>query len=358
MAGVRVQSTQIDTRVAPLPKAAWFGAAALFAAAGLGWLAAPAAFWPHPERLAPLAYFALDNRDSAVLALARARSTAVHEAGIVLLGSSAAREALWPEDRLQEAMGQTALNLTSSGQNPLESLFLLEQQPLAAGQRVVLFVGLSALGQARFAERLEAGDFLVDAAGFLARQADAGRIEWQAKGGLDEYRRQFSGLRRVLARATHQALPAMIRGRLYGTRPPQPLAHYYDGLEPPAIRRATETPEALHGRLGRHAERNLESYARLIEAIAAHCRRQGAVLSLVETPHRPGDTGVLFASWWGPYAEHLRRIAAAQAVPYLDLADAVAFADGDFFDAVHLTPSGREKWSSALVAALRRPPKS
>ena len=133
MAGVRVQSTQIDTRVAPLPKAAWFGTAALFAAAGLGWFAAPRRSGPIPNASPPRLLRPRQQGFGRTRPGPGQIDGSAPEAGIVLLGSSAAREALWPEDRLQEAMGQTALNLTSSGQTLWRAFFSLSSSPLPPG---------------------------------------------------------------------------------------------------------------------------------------------------------------------------------------------------------------------------------
>lgn len=358
MRPVRVEPTTVDCSVTPLPWRAWRVAAALsLLLAALGALLIPEAAWFDPARLAPIADYAIDSRDSTVFALARSRSAARDSADVLVLGSSATREALEDDAALGQGAGARILTLTSSAQNPVESLYLLQQRPLRQGQLVVLFVGLTQLGGSMRAERIESGLFLQAPFG-----ADLPAQAWSVPFASDAAQRKLlalRGARSLLVRYLHHAMPRQLGRVLYDAPPLTPLAYYYGGLAPEQVRELVENRAAIRARMERAAMANLPLLQGALAAFARHCAEAGATLVLAENPHADADMDTVLAPWRNSYQDAVQGVAAAQHIAYVDFNSALALPPDAFTDMIHLSRAGRAAWSAHFInelAGWRRAP--
>lgn len=349
-APIRVAPTRVELQLEALAGRAWPLVPVLVLAGLL--LLAPLMLFLHaharPEAVAPLHYFASDEKDSHVFAMAKARAPERAAADVLVLGSSSAREALWTESELNRRGGGLRYwNLSSSGQNPLESLYLLEQQALRPGQTVALFISVRMLTPADTGERLRGAAFLVDASDFLRQQAALGAV---AAPAVPDTVERLLNARQYLGKLLRRALPNQVRHRLYGSPPVGALEHYYEGYPPadPAFMRAAH--ERLRKGFEQHGEANLARLRHVIEQIAASCRRQGAILKVYEAPHRLSERAGLFAGWLPRYHEVL---AQGSGLPVHDLIARLQLEPADFYDITHLNARGRERWSAAFVADLK-----
>ncbi|GAB3253147.1 hypothetical protein [Chitinimonas naiadis] len=321
----------------------------------LAWPLAQGWLWFDPGRFTPLPRYMLDPRDSSPHALYKARSAERQDARILMLGSSAARESLLPPLALSDLLDHvTVLDMTSSGQNPLESLFLLAQAPIRPGQRVLVFIGPSQLGQADFAARLNDGDFLVDPLPFADALSDdmVKPPTWQHATSRAWLR--IDGSRKLATRLLRVALPAHLQQVLYGAPPIKPLRYYYDGVSPGDAKRQSLQAQQISQQMQQHAGDNLARLPHLLRLLAEHCRQAGARLNVLETPHARGDVNVLYGPWWPRYLEIQRQSALTQGYRYIDLNGQVALSANDFTDKLHLAPAARERWSKALATWLRQ----
>lgn len=346
MQPIRVMPTRVELDLVALPGRAWPWMLGLLLA--LLVLVAPIALFVHggaqPERYAPLAYYASDEKDSTIYALAKARSPERANADVVVLGSSSARESLWTDEELHRHSGKRFWNLTSSGQNPLESLYLLEQQDLRPGQIVAVLISARMLSPADHGERLRGGAFLVDATEFLRREAAVGAI---AAPGVPDTIERLLGARQYLGKLLHRALPNRLRHALYGSEPPPALAHYYEQHPPADPAFMEEARKRLSKGFATNGEANLPRIRQVLQQIAARCRRQGATLVVYEAPHRLSDRTDLFKDWQPRFHDMLEQ---AAEVPVRDLVMQLQLAPEDFYDITHLNAKGRERWSRAFTA--------
>lgn len=345
----RVEATTVDCVVTPLPRHAWLATTVLLLLLSMLALSLLSdAAWIDPRRLAPIEDYALDNKDSTVFALARARAPDRAQADFLLLGSSATREATWDEATLAKAgMGRVA-KLTSSGQTPLESLFLLEQQPLRRGQVVILSIGVTQLASQDQGLRLASGVFLQNPQDF----ADAhGGLMATEQSWLQRRLQIALGARSLLVRYLHVALPRQVAARMYDAKPLKPLQFYYDHLTREQAKVLTIDRPTLRVRLDDHAATNLSRMSAALEAAARSCARQGATLVLLENPHLDSDLYTTFGNWWAPYQATVRQVAQRHHLRLANLGEHVPFEPDQFIDAVHLTRSGRAAWSAQLLQA-------
>jgi len=315
-----------------------------------GWL------WFEPERLAPMQYYLLDPTDAAPITLARARSQEREQADILILGSSAAQESLLPPEQLGAmAGGASIVDLSSSGQNPLESLFLLTQAPLHRGQQVLFFVGPSLLSQADYTARLSNGDFLVDPLPF----ADSLPASVSKPSAWTEPKQRaalrYKGTRKLVLRLLRRAWPVAMRRYLYGAPGIQPQRYYYEDVSAAGrtARQATQTQRLSHA-LQQYAVGHMHEFPVLLQQIAARCRDAGARLTVLESPHAVGDTTTLYAPWWRSYLEMQRQSALTQGYRYVDLNPRVKLSDTEFTDRLHTDAAGRQRWSNEVATWLRK----
>jgi hypothetical protein len=344
----RIEPTTVECVVTPLPWRAWGAiAATLLALATLVWFNTPKVIWPDPAALAPIHEFAQNERDHSVFVLEHARSPERDQADVLILGSSVPLAALWDEATLDKVGGARFINLSSSAQNPLESMFLLQQRPLRHGQMVVLYVGVSLLGLPEYGRRLEAGEFLQSPFAFAAANPNPKFIPPHWNDPNQQRLIALRGIRSLFARYVHYLLRQRISHLLYQT----PIIEHQEFCCTMAERR-----EVMAQRLATNAASNLAKFGSLLDAIAAHCARNGAHLVLFEGPSQDVDRKHLYRPWLVDYQSIVHDVAIRNQVTYVDLNQRLQLPESAYFDAVHLTLHGRDPWSQQFlleVAQLR-----
>lgn len=348
MRPIRVEPTTVECVWTPLPGRAWFAVASsliVLAIVACAFLADEA--WFDPLRLAPIEAYALDSKDSTVFAVARARSPARAQADVILLGSSTARESLWDEALWRQAGDLQVAKLVSSAQLPIESLFLLEQQPLNRGQLVILSVGISQLVIEDKGARLQDGIFLQNPQSFIAAHPDLFPTEndW-----LRQRLQTLAGARRLLGRYLHVALPRQLSQHIYDAPAVQSLESYYTAQASSAGIRQQRND--LRQGLETNGKKHLPAYLSAVDAIARYCARHGATLVVLESPYLERDLQTTFALAWPAYQRGMEALADRRGVRYLNMSRKVALSQRDFIDVVHIGPSGRDAWSAQLLREI------
>lgn len=184
------------------------------------------------------------------------------------------REAFPPDTELSARTGLRLFILAGSAQNPLESLFLLQQRPLRRGQRVLLFLGPSLLNQADYAARLANAAFLFNPLP-LADRLPANTVlpaSWRQP--LGRVRLQWRGSQQLGLRWLHHALPHQWQHTLYGYAPPPSPQHWYEALPAGDPARLARHAAQLKQELTLNGQANLARLAELLRLISLHCRQQ------------------------------------------------------------------------------------
>jgi hypothetical protein len=344
----RIEPTTVECLVTPLPWQAWgVIVASLLALATLVWFNTSEATWPDPTVLASIPDFAQGAKDHSVFTLEHARSPQRDQADVLILGSSVPRAALWDEATLNRIGGARFINLSSSAQNPLESLFLLQQRPLRRGQMVALYVGASLLGLPEYSRRLEAGEFLQSPFAFAAANPNPKFIPPGWNDPTQQRLIALRGVRSLLARYVHYVLPQRLAHLLYRT----PKIEHQEFCCTIA-----EGRDLISQRLAANAAANLTKFGPLLHAIAAYCAQNGAQLVLFEGPSQATDREHLYRPWLADYQAIVRDVALRHQVIYVDLGQHLQLPESAYFDAIHLTLHGRDSWSQQFlleVAQLR-----
>jgi hypothetical protein len=300
------------------------------------------------------------ERDDNYVALAAAAAgERLRRADVLILGSSSTREALWEDEQLGAACRASGrsrcdfLQLVSSAQSAVESLFLLYDAPLRPGQTVLVFTTpiLFAYEPGETLWRMRAGLFLKDPTPFAYRyQIElpelAALTRWPERAlvpfrvvQLAAYRRVFLGIRNAMMAS------------VYGQEPAAAERYWYLRDEPGDLRRIRRYVGRIRRRMRHHFVAERGFHGRALAALILHLKLCGARVVLMETP--TADFNPLYERWWPAYQELIRGLCDAQGIEYVDLNESIEFEPMDFVDSRHTSAAGREKWSQALLAWWR-----
>jgi hypothetical protein len=119
------------------------------------------------------------------------------------------------------------------------------------------------------------------------------------------------------------------------------LTHQQEHLQKVTTRFKTSQPDWI--------ERNLNVLSAIIET----AQSRGMQVLLIEAPRMLKDQEAMFGDFWQEYQSHIDSLSTRYQVPYIDLNSEVALEPADFVDSLHVSESGRNKWSSVFFETLR-----
>lgn len=356
-----------------MPAWAWCLAGLIALAAGALLLLAspallPASVWPR---------FIDERRDDQAYVAAKVMAGELADADVVVLGTSSAREALWPESDLQAALmhsggeKQKIVNLASSSQSPLETLFLVSLQPTKPGQLYVVFVGFGALQLEQPFARLEEGGFLVSPEHLLAAYPSAALYPRHWTSGWSRWLMRWHALRQRLQRQIKFGLRSSVREAVYGLPAIRYQAYLYEGAQRASIPDRAVQLQQTSSALARNFEPNLTNLTRALDSLAVAVRQRGSRLVLVAPPDSAPELRSTHPAEYARFEATVGALAVRHGVGLFDWNGQVvwnrpicpnqlaaenrptASLAADFIDATHVSAAGRDKWSAAFIAWLQ-----
>jgi hypothetical protein len=280
------------------------------------------------------------------------------ESDILIFGTSAPREALEPDDKLTRdlaALGGQAgriLNLTSSDQTFLETLFLVTLVDLRPDQTIVIVRGPTAFAPTDpDDDRLKYGFWIQSPLGFAEEfQHEVPRLrEW-----LEPLNRRQIALRtqrKMTSRLFRQWLGGKFRRAFYDA-PPREHESYWE-TEPPGNLEYQETHrQCVRTRMEATFESHSERVYTDLRALVRYVHSRGARFISIESPIMKGDRKRSFGPWWERYEALNARLARETGVRHTYLPCNNRMDCGLFVDSRHVSAEGRAFWSKAFVAAL------
>ncbi len=342
---------RVEFETAPLTKRSWLCLALLALALFTGmllWLCSEDRMVLKPG--APLVLNRWDDHAFAVLELPR-----THRADLLVLGNSNIREALYSVEKI-EAMYAAAtgkpmkmVNLSTSGQSLLESLFLIYHSKLTPGQTIILVMSPSTFCRSESDyDRLRKGSYLLNPLDFSRTFAHEipHLAPWVS--GLTPHSINFTINRNLLYRRIHHGLHNTIRTQIY--RDDLFHLHRYDHLDHADVslqrQRLESFSKVIHQKFPRNFPMNLD----ILHSLARYTQKKQTRLILVESPGRQSDPEELFKPWWDPYRTAVDHLVSTHPITYANLNPGLGLTHEDFTDTRHLGPVGRGKWSRAFVA--------
>lgn len=368
----RVTQTIIDIRHAPLRGRDWAWVAALtalfivavFAVRGSIFAAFDPTDRDYLARRLELGRYR--ETDDVLWTYGRALSWRDKTADVVVLGSSAAREALPIELKLQQQLSAAAGRplrlavLTSRDQTPGEMLVYLDALQLKPDATVIFILSPSRIFKRAPAATAVASSLIpLD---FLSLADDLEQDVPALRQAPFATRLAATGnaLRLVLYRWLRLAPENWLREKVYGVTAPPRSPHLYREL--PYGDAATQ---AAHHRLvvdtmaaARPADVRLNE--ELMMATARRIRAAGGRIVVIDAPMIAGrDAAFYGAERWQAYRALITRLREETSALAIDINGAAALGVEDYYDSTHVGDSGRQKWSAAFVRAvgpLLRPP--
>jgi hypothetical protein len=356
------QGTQIELLTSPLPWRAWLGALlfAVLLLVFLVWSDIAAVLYPRGDEWLKLVG---DKADHSAHAAAQILSGNARRADVVLLGSSSAREAFWPDEQIEAhlaSFGKSSIsvaNLASFSQSPLESHYLIDSIPPRAGQIYVWFDSFTALRRADRARRLLEADFLLPQVPWVKKKHSEGLLDARFVESSKLLRAQWRAKRRLLHRQVKYRLSRWIQEYLYGVPLKAREIYGFDDA-PKGDRAAFEGYRRVLAEdlaRGDHRE-NLKHLVQVMAASARLLERAGARLVIAAVPEHQQELRKMHPE---PHAEFVRALSEVReryGLGVLDLNHGIDWVPEDFVDPIHVSELGREKWSRRFVEWLAAQP--
>lgn len=298
-----------------------------------------------------------DKRDDHAHVASKVYSGQVQRADIVVLGNSSAREALWEEEILSKALRERGdardlLDLSSTSQSLMEMLFWLHSSPPRARQTYVIFWGFTTLKSGTDFQSLEEGALLRSPSHLIREYPNSDLLppHWRRPGyqALMHWRAQ----RQVLQRQIRFRFRYWVQELAYGISPPRYARYLYEGRSPLSSDASETFLRRMEAGFRAHSDANLVSRIRMLDVIASLVRNRGGTLVIAMPPELSAQTRSMYPREFAQFAGALQDWSERHAVEVIDLNQSVAWTRTDFYDPAHVSASGREKWSRALVGWL------
>lgn len=355
-------ATQIEVDSTPLSFVV-FVAAALFAGllfiftlfVGINILPGKSdnAFWRH---------MADTSDDDQAHVMGKVLSGDAAHADIVILGTSATREALLLDEQLEEKLALSRssplsiMNLATSAQSPIESLFLTDTLEPQSGQVFLLFVSIISLQQSIPFDRIEHGVFLRPPEAIIEKYAGRGILptKWQQQSKRVLYR--IRAARAELYRHLHFRLKYWIQEVIYGKSSPHYSPYLYIG-------KPSAQPEAKRAQIDAHQVRfqqhqlsNLTYLKNSLDVLASFLSQRKCRLVIATPPEFNHEMRNAFPSEFQLFNSIIQNLRVTHPIELVDFNDEITWSPGDFVDLTHVTQPGRDRWSEALVTWLSKQP--
>lgn len=352
-AKVRVAKTEVVLDTVPLRARHWAALASIVAVAIVAWWFVDGLFPDAAPDPGAEVWFS-HKGDDPIRAEAIARSDAAQRAAVVAVGSSVVLENLAPDEELTKASGLRVVNLGTSGQSVMESLYILHRQGLHPGQLVLVSVTPNEMAQpADIAdERLTDGLWLNAPTTFAETfHRDIPKLEpWLT--GTERRAQRLSVQRQLLYRLVHGGVQQWAAVHLYGDNGPVYTQYRHDDERPGDLKQQARLRRYLQTGLDARFEQNRAENAHILGVLLRYVKLRGARVVVLDAPRMHGDSLVTYGRYWQPFRDDVRAVADSNGVAIVDLNPLLEFTPQEFHDPVHLSPAGRARWSAAVTRYL------
>ena len=354
--------TQVEVDSSPLP---WRG---LFATAWIAGLLCLLALQLVPNALFSSAdagfWHSLTDtkKDDQAHVMAKARSGEAATADVLILGTSAAREALWMDSELSAELGRkdspniNIINLASSAQSPIESLLIMNAIRLRPGRLIILFASPTTLQQAQPFHAIEQGGFLKSPEDLIRQysQREIFPSYWLKTSNRVLY--QIRLTRQKLHRLLNYRLKYWIQAEVYGAPQQNYSPYLYVGQTSQTRDSRLAQLKEFEGRFKKSTERNLPYVKNTLKVIAEYLTSRGCRVVIARPPDLNDEFRQSFPNEFEKFETLIHELEKSHRFEQLNLNDKIVWETRDFVDLTHVTESGRAKWSDALVTWLARQP--
>ena len=352
------QPTQIELITAPLPLWAWLSTF-LLAVALL-----TAFYYIDLNKLIVTngqAWFSLvrNERDDAAYAAATVFSGNANRADIVILGTSATREALWLDESLEAAIanqGASALdivNLATKGQSLLETYYLIDKTRPHRGQIFIVFLGFSGIICEPKSHKILEDDFLQSTGTWLNEKISAGLVDRNTFANGKLVRVQWRAQRRMLERQVRYRFTHWAGQTIYGNKNQTYNPFYFQGMAGGNLETLGRDFQFRSRQIEQATQDiNLEYVVRLLAEAAKLIRNAGGQLVLVAAPDNQQAFIRAFPDKHRNFLAAMGTLRTKHRLNVVNFNSRVKWAQTDFIDHVHVSNSGRDKWSHAFVEWL------
>jgi hypothetical protein len=287
----------------------------------------------------------------------KAKSPALRNADIVLLGSSSILHAFIEDEDLSNLLSSgrrktlRVLNLSASGLSFEQMLFVLDILKIRENQTFIVFV----------TPRSFARDFTDTSAGLFTMRSLFPEIDFAERDSIRPgvqttlKRRAVAAIQRLAMSNARRTAPGYARLHAFS------LIHLY-GLKPCLTEIYSDRPVSSKARsvFNRKYVRMMKRYyppdadreTRLLEQIIRKIHENHADVILSEYPHIANET--IDLEWKDDYQKRIGSVCSRHHVTYLDINGQINLSTRDFQDPLHVNLQGRRTWSRFFISRLDR----
>jgi hypothetical protein len=302
------------------------------------------------------------SQDDQAYVMGKVLSGDAANADVVILGTSATREALIAERDLHaqlKTLGGTqkrVVNLSSGAQSPIETLLITEAIQPRAGQLFILFVSHSLLQQDRPFRAIENGGFMRAPDDLIAKYAQRGVFPLHWEKALNRHAYRIRAKRQEYFRHLNYRLKYWVGEYVYGQPAPTYAMHLNIGQAQIDSELKKLSISSYQTEFNANLSKNLSYVTNTLGILVDYLKSQRCRFVIAFSPDAKNEMRMLFPQEFQIFSDMLDGLQANHAFERVDLNEKIAWDNDDFRDLTHVNESGRIKWSNALVAWLARQP--
>ena len=299
------------------------------------------------------------KKDDQAYVMAKVLSGDAAKADVIILGTSAAREALLTDIEFSAQLKQRKLkkyrtvNLATSAQSLIESLLLVDTMQPQPGQTFVFFVSPTALQQDRPFHSVEQGGFLQTPESLIQRYSQHGVFPRYWHRAPTRLLYQIRAARQKLYRLLNYRLKYWVHAKAYGVNQQNYAPYQYVGGKAHSADMRLAQIKAFEARFGKNTEANLPYVQNGLRAILEHLNSHGCRVVIARPPEFNDEFRKSFPRPNEQFETVLRELNQSIRFEQLNLNETIAWETNDFLDFTHVTQTGRIKWSNALATWLK-----
>lgn len=345
------ESTHVEVVSTPLPW--WALLVALIVAAVFAVAMAQFSIGAKPSR-AEWKHLTGQRLDDHGYALGHIFSGRAHQADIVILGTSAAREALPVDSELAATLlkDNRALhgvaNLATSSQSLTDTLYLADATAPRRGQLFVVFLSFSSLRRQNPFDTLEQGYYLHAPQVLIKKYAGRAVFPDHWNNPLNQLLYQARAVRHLWGRQLEYRLNHWVAKWAYGRSMSPYQQHRHAAKTSPSKEKKATLFNQLDRDFKLNYAANLSYVVPTIKALAAGLNNSGARLVVAAPPEFNRELRNRFPGEYRQFAARLQTLQTEFGFELLNLNTQITWLETDFVDLVHVSRTGREKWTRAL----------
>ena len=289
-----------------------------------------------------------------------------HLSDYLIMGSSSPRESHWEDQHLEHAFFQKTkkkvniCKLTSTAQTPIESFFLASLIKWQANQTLFLYIGPGTfIRKERAIKRINRGLFLTTANDFLSKYFKTNPWAKELKiNYIGDWSRQIKVNQVKIFRAIFNFIHLNSLTYLFGLP-----TYKFSSFNKIYVNDTSKNKERMdysiktsadkfNQRWPKYQKNNFEILIKMLDYLKA--KKVNVIVCRTAFLNSPVYFEHYNANYLKKYEGHLEKLVKKSGNPLMNINQNIKMTYADFFDALHVSPQGRDKWSKEFINVISK----